>query len=492
MRAKLLAGLLIGTLLASAPAWAAEPVPGGACATTNFIVETGGPETSGIRNILRCNGTTWQQEMTIDASGHVGIGTVTPDSQFQIYDANNPSANTTLMTIGKDLQTVGFGGSIDFRFTWYGATPYTPAKIMALDQSGFGGKLAFYTAPTGVGQGDVTVERMRIDDNGNVGIGTDTPLVQVQVQKNQNALTDMAVVNTDTGAAGEAGISVTSDTGTLVIGSHSAAFGYAPSASYIWSQSNTPLYFGTNGTERIRIAADGYVGIGTTAPTDRLSILQDTDYTSTSGGGGINIFVDAAYSRGLFIGADATHNVSFVQSYTSSWDSPLSFQPDGGSVGISKTTPNSKLDVNGYIEWNGQSRVTSTFSKANNTLAAITGLSATLEAGKTYYFDITLYTTAVAAANGIKADLNGGTATATAIVADGTVYTGAAVASTRATALNTTVCNSTTGTTNKCHITGTITVNAAGTFIPRFAESVTNASASTVAIGSTMIVQQIN
>ena len=63
---------------------------------------------------------------------------------------------------------------------------------------------------------------------------------------------------------------------------------------------------------------------------------------------------------------------------------------------------------------------------------------------------------------------------------------------TRIAALNTTVCNLSTVTAAYCPITGTITVNAGGTFQPEFAQFSSSGTASTVAIGSTMIVQQIN
>jgi hypothetical protein len=62
----------------------------------------------------------------------------------------------------------------------------------------------------------------------------------------------------------------------------------------------------------------------------------------------------------------------------------------------------------------------------------------------------------------------------------------------RISALNTQVCAATGATTPECHIFGTITVNAGGTLIPRFAQNASNGTASTVAIGSIMIVHQIN
>ena len=63
---------------------------------------------------------------------------------------------------------------------------------------------------------------------------------------------------------------------------------------------------------------------------------------------------------------------------------------------------------------------------------------------------------------------------------------------TRVAALNTALCSNASNVAALCQIYGTITVNAGGTFIPRFAQNTSNATSSTVAIGSTMIIHQIN
>ncbi len=65
-------------------AFAAEPVAGDACSTSNQIVVTGGPETTGVRHTLRCNGTKWVQEQTIDASGNSGFGTASPAARIDV------------------------------------------------------------------------------------------------------------------------------------------------------------------------------------------------------------------------------------------------------------------------------------------------------------------------------------------------------------------------------------------------------------------------
>jgi len=74
-----------------------------------------------------------------------------------------------------------------------------------------------------------------------------------------------------------------------------------------------------------------------------------------------------------------------------------------------------------------------------------------------------------------------GSTRAAAISYEGTLQAAAAlVAQTRATALDTAVCASTTTTAGTCIIEGVIQVNAAGTFQIKFAQNASNGSASSV------------
>lgn len=125
-------------------------------------------------------------------------------------------------------------------------------------------------------------------------------------------------------------------------------------------------------------------------------------------------------------------------------------------------------------------RNSSSFAKTSDTtLANITGLSRNVEASRTYAFTAVLQSTA-AATGGVKFSVSG-TATATAISYEGILMNGAAVvAQTRATALDTAVCASTTSTAGTCTIRGVIQVNAAGTLTVQFAQNASDGSASTV------------
>jgi hypothetical protein len=109
-----------------------------------------------------------------------------------------------------------------------------------------------------------------------------------------------------------------------------------------------------------------------------------------------------------------------------------------------------------------QTRVSTQFDKTSNvTLANITGLTATLVAGKKYRFEAQLYTTSNVG-GGVQASI-AGTATATAIVYDGFTIDAGLTTQTRATALATAVGAVTAVTAAHITILGTITCNAAGT-----------------------------
>lgn len=136
-----------------------------------------------------------------------------------------------------------------------------------------------------------------------------------------------------------------------------------------------------------------------------------------------------------------------------------------------------------------QSRVSAQFDKANTTLADVTGLTASVAAGRKYRFEADLYTTSNVA-GGVKVAV-GGTATATAIIYEGLTYNAGAVTQSRATALATSVGAVTAVTAAYIHVVGTITVNAAGTLTIQFAEN-TAVNTSSVLVGSTFVVTEMN
>lgn len=150
--------------------------------------------------------------------------------------------------------------------------------------------------------------------------------------------------------------------------------------------------------------------------------------------------------------------------------------------------------VNDYTSITGRpmnAKVATQFDKTSSTtLSDVTGLTATLRAGRTYKFRAVLYTTSDVAA-GVKFAI-AGTCTATAIRYEARVFNGAALsAQTRAAALATAVGGVTAVTAAMCIIEGIITVNAAGTLTVQFAQNASNAAASSVLTLSNLIVEDV-
>jgi hypothetical protein len=104
------------------------------------------------------------------------------------------------------------------------------------------------------------LERVRILSGGNIGIGTSSPL---------NLLHVAGAANTTL-----ARFTVPSGWGQIIVASGSTIvdLGATSSEVFMGSNSNHPLLFRTNATERARITIDGDMGLGTTTPTHRLHV----------------------------------------------------------------------------------------------------------------------------------------------------------------------------------------------------------------------------
>lgn len=137
-----------------------------------------------------------------------------------------------------------------------------------------------------------------------------------------------------------------------------------------------------------------------------------------------------------------------------------------------------------------QTRVSTQFdATSTTTLANVTGLTATLVAGKKYRFDAILFTTSNVA-GGVKVAI-GGTVTATAIVYEGLTTDAGGTTQSRGTTMAATVGAQTAATNAYIKISGTITVNAAGTLTVQFAQNTSNGAASSVLVGSTFETTEI-
>jgi hypothetical protein len=261
----------------------------------------------------------------------------------------------------------------------------------------------------GTGGPGVVFERMRIDQSGNVGIGTATPGVRLDVvgpaltPATQNTYA-MWVANSG-GANGDLAFGSTSGAAlvqsfgakplringignAVVVGGNPAAvysgltvstdiaiqqaqplfnfvnaagstrFGYifhtGVGGSFdILNQQNGPMTFGTNNLERVRIDASGNVGIGTTTPTGRLSVVSATngEVFRAQKSGGTNLTL-------LRVNMDDTANTGTIEVTGAAGTPALAFATAGsermridatGNVGVGRSNPQALFDVQGSM-----------------------------------------------------------------------------------------------------------------------------------------------
>jgi hypothetical protein len=153
-----------------------------------------------------------------------------------------------------------------------------------------------------------------------------------------------------------------------------------------------------------------------------------------------------------------------------------------GGLGVAKS-----VTVGGwYRGGSGTVRLTANVTNATVTFSNLTDLSVTLVAGRKYTGTLSLRCSDSVAADGIKFDFNGGTATMTTFNAGVTgnvqgATAGVTVSAALATAINFTAMNGTTD--HWITFAVSLVCNAGGTFVPRFAQNAHSTGTATAALG---------
>jgi hypothetical protein len=387
------------------------------------------------------------------------------------YDTNIGPTNTVLYMMDYQFRTetgtpaAGIGIGLKFTLDTGGGNNEVGALMDVVATDVTGGSEDFDYVWKLMAAGAAAAEKMRLTSAGNLLLGsagalgwsTDLFLVrdaaQILAQRNGTTAQGLRIYNTYTDASNHERASFEWGSNVFTIKTEKAGSG---------SNRELNLYSADN----MRLFASSYFLFESQAGAEVARIL-------TAGGS-------------LEVSNSAT--VSFSSTSTAGSNDIGISRIAAGVLGVGNGTGAS---VAGWVQWAGQKRVAADFDTGNSTtLANITGLSVTLAAGRTYSFVAELYTTSDVAA-GVKFAI-GGTATATAIVYEAIVHNaGVLVAQTRATALATEVGAVTAVTVAKCTITGTITVNAAGTLTVQMAQNVGNATGSMALRGSSFIVHDM-
>ena len=183
--------------------------------------------------------------------------------------------------------------------------------------------------------GTNNTERMRIDASGNVGIGTTSPSNTLDVNGG-------AEFNAETYIRSQSNVGLrvqTIDQG--IGGSDGLRVGLNGTHAFVWNYENTPLSFGTNGSQKATILANGNVGIGTTSPSTKLHV-RNGEATIASDTDGVKLSYSNGNSSGIIDTAFSDNNLEFRTNGTAKM-----WIANAGNVGIGTTNPQTKLHVEG-------------------------------------------------------------------------------------------------------------------------------------------------
>ena len=169
--------------------------------------------------------------------------------------------------------------------------------------------------------------------DGDIKFDTDTLFIDSSANRvgigNTAPATDLEITGTSVASASLTTDTYTSGTELKVQGDGS---------SFLYNKENQMLRFGTNNLERIRIANDGNVGIGDTAPDSKLSVIA-------SGANGIELAPDSSLatdSSRLFFVTSGGSNAIFSSS------GALRFHT-GSTVASSSGTERMRMDSSGNL-----------------------------------------------------------------------------------------------------------------------------------------------
>jgi hypothetical protein len=321
------------------------------------------------------------ERMRIDSSGNVGIKNSSPSHTLDISDTST-TAKTLRVGQSSGVSTAdatmiisnGGSGNAMLRFDYEGSN--TDRARIGITSSGQ--NLQFFTAGNN--------ERMRIDSSGNVGIGTSSPssLLHIKGANPEYRIED----NNETGSGNIVFRDSVRETAKISVASGASAtyqINMLTTPAFRIDSNNDINFFEDTGTtpKFFWDASAESLGIGTSSPSAKLTVIEDVSRSALTGTGvgqihisggatpadndvsSITFSTNNTTTASSIIGNQLTNNGSNLffgtsSNYASGVNNTAMFINYAGNVGIGTSSPASKLEVEDSVNGDMHLRINNT------------------------------------------------------------------------------------------------------------------------------------